>query len=138
MITSELIDPEEAANVLDEPEIFDRITDDTCPEAIEWPDTCTYYGGYVDGELASVSVVHETERGRQFHFQVLRPFREYKDELATQALDYFGVPLWCEIPDLYPQVYKIARRFGFREVEVMKDHYLKNGERYDSRILELR
>lgn len=140
MITSELIDPEEAAEVLNDPEIYERIVDDSCPDHIEWPSYCTYLGGYVGHGLASVSIVHETERGYQFHFQVLRPYRAHKDELLRQALEYY-LPvcksLWCEIPDLYPQVLRLAKAFGFREVDVLPDHHLKDGQRYDSRILEL-
>lgn len=140
MITSELIDPDEAGEVLNDPEVYDRIVDDYCPERIEWPSYCTYLGGYVDQDLASVSIVHETERGYQFHFQVLQEYRDHKQELLRQALEYY-LPvcksLWCEIPDLYPGVYKLAREFGFREVEVKPDHFLKNGQRYDCRVLEL-
>lgn len=144
IITSELIDPEEAVSILTDPEVYDRIKDDEFPEEPPtdrnvWPPPeSIYYGGFVDGELASVSIVHPTENGGQFHFQVLKPYREHKRELLRQALEYYrDWNLWCEIPDLYPGVLKLAKEFGFREVEVLSDHYVKNGQRYDSRILEL-
>lgn len=140
MITTELIDPEEASEVLDDPRIFEVITDDHCPDKIEWPSDCTYIGGYVNREIASVCIAHHTERGYQYHVQILPEYREHKDELLEQALemalDMYGT-LWCEIPDLYPNVLKVAKDFGFREVETLKDNYLKNGVLYDSRILEI-
>lgn len=141
IITSELIDPEEASIVLEDPEVYERIRDDRCPTDpadMDWPRDATYLGGFVDAELASVSITHRTPRGDKFHFQVLKSYREHKRELLRQALEYYrGLDLYCEVPDLYPQVYNLAIEFGFHEVEVLRDHYVKNGQRYDSRILEL-
>lgn len=144
MITSELIDIEEAVSILTDPEVYERIRDDEFPEEPPkdrnvWPPPeSIYYGGFVDGELASVSIVHPMENGDQFHFQVLKPYREHKRELLRQALAYYSDrKLWCEIPDPYSSVLKLAKEFGFREVEVRPGAHLKNGQRYDSRILEL-
>lgn len=144
IVTTELVDPEEASEVINHPAIYDLLVDDTAHDRfqgrIELPDDAIYAGGFVDKELASVSIAHLTERGHQYHFQCLPEYREHKYELGQQGMELI-VPMcenvWCEIPDLYPEVYHFARKFGFREVEILKDHYVKNGERYDSRIMEL-
>jgi hypothetical protein len=63
----------DAAIVLLDPEIYDRISDDNSPTREEWelPDI-DYWGGFIDGALASVHIEHDFRDGKKIHFQVSR------------------------------------------------------------------
>lgn len=141
MITTEIIDPEEASEVLNDPWIYDRITSDNSPNSVdEYPSDAFYVGGYVNRKLVAVSIVHLFEMGYKFHYQVLSAYRKYARFLLDEALDII-LPifkrLYCEIPSCYQSVINFARKSGFREVSVDKNAFLKNGHKYDRYLMVL-
>lgn len=141
ILNTYLIDPEEAADVLNDPWVYDRITSDFSPKSVDdYPRDTIYLGGYANGSLVSVFNVHLFELGYKIHFQTLRPYLLCARELFEQALDYIMPTLkkvYCEIADLYPSVINFARKSGFREVQVNEQSFLKNGRWYDRHLMVL-
>jgi len=139
VITSRIISPKEAAKVLNDPEIYDRISNDNCPDTFdEYPDTALYIGGYVNGQLVSVSIIHETKIGYKFHYQVLKQHRKYAGKLLKQAIGpilQICESIYCEIPSLYRSVINFASKHGFEVVEIKNACYPKNGINYDVHVM---
>lgn len=138
MITTEIIDPEEAAEVLNDPWVYDRITHDDSPASVdEYPSDAFYVGGYVNRRLVAVSIVHLFELGYKFHYQVLKAYIRYARFLLDEALQII-LPifkrLYCEIPSCYRSVINFARKSGFRPVEV-RGSFVKNGHAYDRHLM---
>lgn len=146
MIDTRIIGPEAAAEVLNDPWVYDRITHDDSPASVdEYPADAFYVGGYVNGKLVAVSIVHLFDIsevvGYKFHYQVLPSYRRYARVLLYEALTII-LPifkrLYVEIPTLYPSVINFARKAGFREVSVTRDSFLKNGHIYDRKLMVMK
>lgn len=139
MISTEIIDPDEASEVLNDPWVYDRITDDHCPEKMkEYPSDAFYVGGYINHKLVAVSIVHLFELGYKFHYQVLKAYRKYARFLMDESLEII-LPifkkLYCEIPSCYPSVINFAKKSGFREIEVKDNSHLKNGQYFNCHLM---
>ena len=122
--------------VLRDPEIYDRITDDNCPalEDFRMPDgiEATFIAGYAGGNIASLFALHHDNK---FHYMVLKPYRKHARDLLKKSLALWGRPVWCEIPACYPEVINFARKSGFYEDKINKDAHMKNGDKYDTHIM---
>ena len=106
----------------------------------EYPQDWVYIGGYLNGKLIAVSMVHLFEKGYKFHYQVLKSYRVYARIMLNQALGVI-MPrckkIYCEIPDLYQSVINFAKKAGFREVSKNESSILKNGQLYDRHLMVL-
>lgn len=120
--------------VIFDAEIYERISDDNCPpkEKFKVPfNDAEYIGGYVEGEIASLFVVHD----KKMHFMVLKKFRKYARELLNASFCMRPKDVYCVIPSLYPEVINFAKNYGFKQTAVHKNAHLKNGILYDNHIL---
>lgn len=133
MINIEYIEASQAEKVLLNPEIYDRISDDDCPLILELPEM-DYLGGFVDGELASVTIFHPFRDGMKIHFNVLKEYRSKADFLLDASMVY-DCPIYVEIPTLYPEVINYAKHHGFKEISRRFNTYRKNGKLYDRVLL---
>jgi hypothetical protein len=130
------IDKVDAAMVLLNPEIYDRISDDNSPPREEWelPDI-DYWGGYIDGALASVNIEHDFRDGKKIHFQVLKPYRWAARELLNASLPEGR--LYCQIPTCFMTTINFAKNQGFEVIEVSPRVYPKYGQLHDRILLRL-
>lgn len=135
--------PNEAKAVLCHPEIYDLISGDDSPSAEEFepPGDCEYIGGFVNGELMAVMVYHEFRDGVKLHIQVLPGYREsYAIEFGESGLSMGidkDVPIYADIPDMYSNVLRYAKSFGFEVIETINDAFKKNGILRTSYLLRL-
>lgn len=131
----ETIDEEEIKSILLDDEIYDRITDDFCPDKEDYVlyKQAKFIGGYVDGKIVGLVIHHD----REIHMQVLKQFRrEHKRDLLHQAIELIDDDrIYAEIPALFPSVIEFAKQEGFKEDKIIKDCYLKNGKTYDTHIM---
>ena len=126
---------EDAKEILTDDEIYERISDDKCPskEAISFPDI-NYIGVYLDEKIISLAMVY----AGIFHFQVLKPYRlKYAREALIRSVDMFRKPLYVEIPSLHKTTINFSKKFGFKEIDMKNNSYLKNGNLYDMHVLVL-
>lgn len=128
------ITKEQAAIVVKDPEIYDRIAKDACPnpDDFEMPDI-KYLGCYIDDNLAAVFMDVE-ERS---HFQVLKPYRKHAREIAKLFIDVHGYPVIGEVPTLYMSYINFLKKLGFELLSIAKSNYTKNGVKYDTHRLIL-
>lgn len=133
-ITAGLASKEDIDRVMFDDEIYDRISDDSCPPKEEIRLTyheAKYVAGYIDGETASLAALHD---GR-VHFMVLKPYRLHAHELWKETEKYLPPKMYAAVPSLYKTLINFAKKHGFREVDVQKKVYRKNGRLYDRHIL---
>ena len=132
---------EEVRRVLLDPEIYDRISNDTCPPVdaqIPLPPCVLYLGGYLGDKIVALYTLHWVGHYRM-HFMVLKSNRGYARSLISKflaATSYFR-PLTIEIPSLYPSVIAFARYTGFQTVTVRPADYPKGGRDYDTHVMVL-
>ena len=143
MIVKPTINRSEIEAVLNHPDIYDTITDDSNEGGEQLPindGDYTYVGGYVNNEIIAVMLYHSYRDGKACHVQVLPDFRkEYALQFGEQSLEFKGTqPLYAEIPSLYKNVLDFALHFGFEIIETEKRDYCKNGELYDINILRFK
>lgn len=136
MIELKLIDRVEAARVILDPEIYDRISNDKCPEYFELPDI-PYWGGYVNGELASLNIEGEFRDGIKIHFQVLKNYRKHARELLEISIKDIDYPIYAEIPTCFQSTINFALKAGFRTIEIKPENYLKYGKLHDRYLMRL-
>jgi len=120
--------------ILDD-EIYDRITHDDCPPKERFVLPKNGYiaiGGYLDGKIASLYMVH----GSKMHFMVLKCYRKYSRQLLDSAMNFYSLPVYCEIPTLYRSVINFAKKAGFVLSEIKEKSYLKNGKLYNVEVLK--
>ena len=131
---------EDAKKIILDDEVYDRISDDICPnkETLIFPENLLYIGGYVDDQIVSAAVVHGSEYGDMAHFQVLKDYRlRYARELLEKTLKLCPRPLYAEFPSLYKPYMNFVKKLGFKEIEMKKNEFLKNGNVYDIHVLVL-
>jgi hypothetical protein len=134
MITAGLCSQRDIEAVLMDDEIYDRISNDVSPpkEHFQIPhDGVVYIGGYIDGLIASLFIVHDG----LMHFMVLPDYRRFARELLAQSFRLWPFKVRVEIPVLYRPVINFARNFGFKDVGINKEAHLKNGKLHDEYIL---
>ena len=135
MIVKETKDIEEIKAVLCHPEIYDCISDDTCPHSDDFEpplESNEYIAGYHKDEIFAVMVYHYKGDKYYTHIQVLPSHRKERAiDFARMALAFGlskNVPIYAEIPDIYPNVLKFAKSFGFKVVDIKENQHLKNDE----------
>lgn len=142
----QLADDADIDAVLRHPEIWGRISSDESPKAQDWEISRrgVYLGGYVDGEVVAIMVFHEVgDSVGKCHIHTIPERRkEIAAEFAQGALEWYWTyfdhdRLLAEIPTLYPDVIGFAKKFGFEEVGIGQDPFLKSGQLYDKVILRL-
>jgi len=142
MIVKEIDNLDDIKAVLCNSVIYDTITDDKCPLAINFEppinDEYLYVGGYVKGEIAALMVYHKYLDGNECHVQVLPEFRkEYAIKFGEQSLLFRGtLPLYAEIPCLYRNVLAFALKNDFKVIDIKKNDYTKRGVTYHVNVLE--
>lgn len=142
MILAEINDRESINKVLKNPDIYDVISSDGCPDAcdMEFPinDDYQYIAGFVGGEIIGILVYHSYKDGRECHVQVLPEYRfDFAIEFGKQALKFKGdLPLYAEIPEKYKNVLAFAKANKFEIIGEHSDKYIKNGVEYPVKILK--
>jgi len=137
-----LITPKEACKVLCHPEIYDVISDDNSIPADEFEpsEDCEYIGGFIEDKLFAVMIYHEFRDGVKLHIQVLPEYREHLSiEFGRDGLEYGlskNIPIYCDIPKIYPNVKRYAESFGFEVIEAISQCTEKNGIIGDSELLK--
>ncbi len=133
----DVTDEEEIKSILTDEEIYGRITHDDCPDRKDYifrdPFESRFIGGYVDGKIIGLVVYHDNK----IHVNVLKPYRKvYKRELLRGSLGMIDAPvIFAEIPSLFPQIIVFAESEGFREIDVIKGGFKKNGKSYNTHIM---
>ena len=137
MIAASVASREDIAKVMFDDEIFERTNGDLTPAVkpcdIFNADLSDYVfiGGYVNGEIASLFIVHKGV----MHFWVLKEFRMLAYDLLDVSFRLWPDDVTVEIPSLYRSVINFALNYGFIEEDVKPKAFLKNGENYDVHIL---
>ncbi len=122
--------------ILDE-EIYDRISDDNCPPREEFLVESFFnidmdiLGGYIEGNIASLFMVHD----KRMHFMVLKKYRRYSRELLAESLKGYPHDIYVKICSKYKPVINFAKNNGFKEILIEPKTYLKNGCLYDDHTL---
>ena len=143
MITVDYPSMDELEKILYEPEMFDRISEDTAPPLEDTKKIARQFynrayhgqwvGGYINGEIAAL---YWTEDSGEFHFMVAEPYRKRAKELADAFFAKHTDKVWARIPALYQDVLNFGKRYGFKETKLEKNAYLKNGVLHDVHWLE--
>ena len=118
-----------------DPWIYDRISCDGAPsrERLKIPyEKATYIGGFVNGETASLTIVHH---GGKVHFMVLPRFKMFADELWEKSSRLCPKRMFAIVPSLYGTLLNFAKKHGFKETGMQKQNFLKNGRLYDCHVL---
>lgn len=121
--------------VILDPEIYDRISDDTCPprEAFRVPyNQGVYLAGFVNNRLASLFVVHDG----LMHFMVMKHSRLHAGALLEASMKVWKAPARVAIATLYRSVINFAWKHGFRATGLEKGAFVKNGVAYDRVVME--
>jgi len=138
MITTKEPTISEIKRVLFDPDIYNRISDDTTPELKDFLklikennykfDTKNYCGFYLDNKIIGLADNEDSD----FHYQILKKYRhKYAKECLKLAISYFNKPLSCKIPTLYKEVINFALNNGFVEVCKLNLFYIKNNTKYN-------
>jgi hypothetical protein len=142
MIARQTTDSAEIKRVMCHPDIYPRISDDTCPPADEFEppvDRAEFIGGYLDGEIFGLMIYHRKSKGIFCHLQVLPEYRQkYTREFTRMALAIGlskNAHIYAEIPDCYPEVINLAKKYGFKPVEKVEAYRVNNGETIGSTVL---
>lgn len=121
-------------------EIYDRAADDLCPPIEEVKKMgiinhqfFDFFGCYLGNKIIGLVSI---EKGGKFHFEVLKPYRQYARECLKSCLQLIQDDIYCEIPTLYQSVINFAKKGGFKEVGVVDNNYIKNNIKYNSIKLE--
>lgn len=121
--------------IIHDPELYDRISDDGCPSRIVPPDGPMYLLGQVDVKDASLFIEHDSK----IHYMVLRPFRRHARELLRASIELLGLDwMYCEIPGKYMDTINFAKHAGFVVTNITEPKYLKGGKLYPAYRLEWR
>ena len=129
---------EDIEAVMFDDEIFDRTNDDFAPRKEDCnifnADLSGFYfiGGYVDGKIASLFIVHD----ERMHYWVLKDHRVHARKLLDVSFDIWPHRVYVAIPDLYRSVINFAKNYGFVETKIEDASYLKNGQYYNTYYLE--
>jgi hypothetical protein len=109
--------------------VYARAAKDDSPsrESITPPEEYTYLGGFLDGKLVCVFILHETDLGQTCHFQALKDYRVEADVFGYMFLNETKGDIWARIPLCYPRVIEFARRHGFIEAGVDPGQFVKGG-----------
>jgi len=122
-------------SILFDDEIYDRISDDTCPpkEDYDFPEHgLKNIGCYLDDKIIGLAIIEENGK---LHFQVLKAYRRHASKCLKACLKEIDDPLFCEIPLLYMSVINFAKKHGFSESGINDDTYIKNNKEH--KILKL-
>lgn len=120
--------------VVFDPWVYDRISHDRSPpkkDVIEQLrkgfSGVEYIGGYVNGCIASLYVVHDGLA----HFMVLRTFHKFAHGLLDESRRVFPEKVYALIPVCHRSLINFVKKHGFVEAETRKNDFIKNGVAYD-------
>lgn len=139
-------EPEEINKIVLDDWIYDRCSDDNCPDKEKIRDKNLYkdwfcVGCYQEENIIGLIGIHNSEHGPKIHIHMLKAYREHALKFATQTvkglISIYG-EFWAEIPKLYPDVLKFSEKVGFKEVRLIKNNYLKNGQLHDVHLMRYR
>lgn len=134
----------EINKIIKEPTLYDRTTDDHCPDLEDVDryfqyDQWVFLGVYCEEKIIGLYYVHDSRWGPKIHYQVLPAYQQYAYWPCVRATKWFASvygDLYTEIPTLYPNVIAFAEKVGFKRVTTMKNEHLKNGVEYDNVVLQ--
>ncbi len=115
-------------------EIWQRTTDDNCPNKEEFKKDYDFYnyfefwGCYLKNQIIALASV---KSDGNFHFEVLKPYRKFARIALNGFITVLNRNLFCEIPILYKEVINFAINNGFKQSEIIPDKdFIKNGIKY--------
>lgn len=138
MIIRETRDIAEIKNVLCDPEIYARISDDFSPSIDSFePVPPSDYVYYLTDENNIGLVFLHWHNGTMLegHIQVLEDHRHLAHEFAVGVLDWIwnntqAKKILAVIPEIYPDVIGFTKKMGFEQEGEIKGSYQKNGVLY--------
>ena len=133
------VNAHEAAKVILDPEIYDRITDDNSPQLTELDLAklgVDYFGGYVDDKIVAVTTFERFREGVKVHFQVLKDYRHYARDLLEKSLSGQSGAVYAHIPACFMTTINFAKHQGFKLVNIEPKCYLKYGANHDRHLLK--
>lgn len=140
MITVKTPSMDDIKAVILDPEIYDKASDDNCPERNEFDlenllesseEPHNFIGGYIDGQIAALCDLHNGE----IHYEVLKPYRKYARLIWQKIINNYDVKGVARVPIIHKSMINFAKKAGFREGGIVKNAYLKNNNLYDIQIL---
>lgn len=141
MILSRVYDKERIAEVLLDPEIFERIAEDGITASdYQIPDDAIYI---MDGENKGLMIYHWVNSVTlECHVHVLKDFRRDAMEFGQKALQWAwdntdAIKIVAQIPEIYPDVIKFAFKSGFDLEGLNEGSYLKGSRLYSQVYLGL-
>lgn len=139
MIVKQTHNPDDLKAVLSHPAIWDAITSDDGPPFEKYDfakiDEWLCIAGYQDEEPFAAMLYHPHLDGTKLHIHVLPEHRDKSRDFAAKALEFSKLPLYAEIPEMYPNVIRFAEEFGFKKFITYHDRHKKNGALCDVVLL---
>lgn len=129
--------------LIEDQEIYDRISNDYTNIAIFNPNKFSWIGWY-DGDICKgiMQVGEETETVLNIHPAVPKPYRVTAYTIVTEMIEFLEensnkkfIKINVKIPTLYPEVIKFAKKCGFDKEGVDRKSHVKNGKIYDKIML---
>ena len=142
MIASRTYNTKLIRGILIDPEIYDRISDDSRAKLKINTKTQYWVKMEVDDELIGVYWLQPLNRWTvNIHAQILAKYREkHAFESGKAILQWFldntdYLKIVGEIPDCYPDVIKFTQKFGFQIEGCNRQSVMKNGKLIDQTLL---
>lgn len=134
--------PEVIYMIMTEPEIWERITDDSADLDKFMPPNGIYLTAVKDGEiigLARFTRVNSTLY--EYHPMVLKKYRHHSVEFHDKTVKTIknmisGIELIAYIPECFKDVIFFARRNGWERKGKVTQGIVKHGKRHDIHILQ--
>ncbi len=133
---------DEVAQILKDPEIFDRIAEDGVTYQdfrISFDGTQCYMLIESDDMIIGVWCLYPANSSTlNIHCNILKDYRVYAKEAGKLIVKWFAeespsqyIKLNAEIPVIYPDVYFFTKKFGFLDEGINRQSICKNGDIID-------
>lgn len=127
---------EEAALIIKDDEIYDRVSDDHSPKKEDFaPPDILYIGCYLDNKIIGVSTSESYRDGYKVHFMVLKDYRYLARKFFKRILFILSNPVYAVIPECYPSVINFVKNTGFNLVD-HEEGYMKNNQVHRRQVLK--
>lgn len=126
MIEINIPTKEEIDFITFDPEIWERISDDTLPPKEQFKlsyEIFEFRGFYIEKKLIALASI---EKDGNFHFEVLKPYRKFSREILRICLSHLEKSVYCIIPSLHRSVINFAKKNGFKEIGESGKFFIKN------------
>lgn len=133
------------AFLFDDPELYDRISDDHTAELMpnkeRFDPSSSIWVGYFEGDIckALISATPETTIALNIHINVPKKYRPGKSlKMCEEIIKYIEenvdrryIKLSATVPIIYKDVSKFMLKLGFSVWGIEKESFLKNGSLID-------